>query len=157
MNSNRTASQFASDALVTGAVATAATTVSVAAFGQGEESEPIAPINAISHIAWGDEAARHSDPSLKYTLPGLLLNTAAITSWAVVHEALFGSPPIQRSLAKSLAGGAAVSAMAYVTDYHIVPKRFTPGFEKRLSNRSLAATYGVLALGLGIGSWLRRS
>jgi hypothetical protein len=41
-----------------------------------------------------------------------------------------------------------VSAGAYLTDYYLVPKRFTPGWEKRLSGKSLAAIYGMLALGL---------
>jgi len=56
----------------------------------------------------------------------------------------------------SLLSGAAVSAMAYVADYYLVPKRFTPGFEKRLSNRSLFAIYSTLALSLAAGHLMRR-
>jgi hypothetical protein len=41
-----------------------------------------------------------------------------------------------------------VAAAAYVTDYHVVPKRLTPGWELRISPRSLLATYAVLALAL---------
>jgi len=52
------------------------------------------------------------------------------------------------------AGGAAVAAGAYVTDYYLVPKRFTPGFEKRLSGQSLALVYGALALGLAVSALL---
>jgi hypothetical protein len=33
----------------------------------------------------------------------------------------------------------------------LVPERLTPGFEKRLSNKSLLAIYGTLAVGLGLG------
>jgi hypothetical protein len=41
-----------------------------------------------------------------------------------------------------------VSALAYLTDYHVVPKRLTPGFELRLPGGALAAAYAALALGL---------
>jgi hypothetical protein len=43
---------------------------------------------------------------------------------------------------------AAVTAGAYITDYYLVPKRFTPGFEKRVSGKSLFAIYVALAVGL---------
>lgn len=48
--------------------------------------------------------------------------------------------------------GAAVAAGAYVTDYYLAPKRFTPGYEKRLSGQSLALIYGALTLGLTFGA-----
>jgi hypothetical protein len=41
-----------------------------------------------------------------------------------------------------------ISAAAYVTDYHIVPKRLTPGFEMRIPRVALAGVYAALALGL---------
>jgi hypothetical protein len=41
-----------------------------------------------------------------------------------------------------------VSALAYVTDYHVIPSRFTPGFELSLSRRSFPSLYAALALGL---------
>jgi hypothetical protein len=52
-------------------------------------------------------------------------------------------------------GGAGVSALAYVTDYHVVPKRLTPGWEERVSNRSLALIYAVLALSFPVRGLLR--
>jgi hypothetical protein len=52
-------------------------------------------------------------------------------------------------------GAAAVSAVAYVTDYHLVPRRLTPGWEHRVSGKSLAAVYGVLALGLAACNLMR--
>ena len=48
----------------------------------------------------------------------------------------------------TLLSGAAVSALAYLTDYHVVPSRLTPGFEKRLGGRSLLAIYAALAFSL---------
>ena len=147
--------EIAANSLWTGAVATAATTATAAICGRIENRSALAPINAVSHIVWGDRAARHSESSVKYTVPGLLLNAAAVTSWAAVQELLFGRRK-RRSVGAAVAEGAAVSALAYVTDYHAVPDRLTPGFEKRLSNKSLATIYGVLALSLGVGALMRR-
>jgi hypothetical protein len=145
---------FLEDVVRTGAIAGAATTAIVAACGAAEDGEAIAPVNAVSHIAWGDEAARQTAPSVKFTLTGLVLNAAAVTSWAVIYHALFGGRKITPVAAAT--GAVATSALAYVTDYHVVPERLTPGFEKRLSNRSLALTYGVLAAGFMVGGLLAR-
>ena len=150
----RTLRQFANDSLRTGAVASAATTVAVAACGELEDGLAIAPINAVSHIFWGDRAASQDGPSIKYTLSGVALNAAAVTSWAAIHEFLFGRAAKRHGLTGALIGGAAISAIAYVTDYKIVPPRFTPGFEKRLSGRSLLGIYSVLAVSLAVGSLL---
>ncbi len=140
-----------------GMVYAAAGTTAVAALaGEAENHAPLGPINAISHILFGDEAATHNEFSAKHTLSGVLLNTAAIGSWAVVGELLFGGKHRPTTIPSALAAGAAVSAIAYVTDYHLVPDRLTPGFEKRLSNKSLLAIYGTLAVGLGMGLLGRR-
>lgn len=69
---------------------------------------------------------------------------------------MFGRKQRRVTIGEAVAEGAAISALAYVTDYYVVPEQFTPGFEKRLSNRSLAAIYGVLAVSLGVGALLRR-
>jgi hypothetical protein len=44
-----------------------------------------------------------------------------------------------------------------VTDYYLVPKRLTPGFEKRLSGKSLATVYALLAIGLAASELIARS
>jgi hypothetical protein len=149
------ANQLIQNSLATGSIATAATTAAASLCGRIEEGEPIAPLNAISHIIYGDEAAAHNEPSAKYTMPGILLNTAAITGWAVVHELVFNGRRRPQTLPQAIAAGATTSALAFVTDYYVVPNRFTPGFEKRLSNKSLASIYATLAASLGIASWLR--
>ena len=143
--------QFTRDTLCTGAIATAATTLAASALGKLEDDNAIAPINSVSHIAWGDKAAAQEQASVKYTLTGGLLNSAAVISWAAVHTLLFGRRN-RPSATEALVGGATVSALAYVTDYHVVPSRLTPGFEKRLSNRSLFAVYGCLAAALAMGA-----
>jgi hypothetical protein len=84
-----------------------------------------------------------------------VLNAAAVTSWAVVHEALFGRLGKQRYSLGGLISGTCVSFLAYVTDYYLVPSRLTPGFEKRLSNRSLFGIHAALAFGLAAGTLWR--
>jgi hypothetical protein len=39
-------------------------------------------------------------------------------------------------------------------DFQLTPERLTPGFEHRLSHRSLAAVYGAFAVGLAVGALL---
>jgi hypothetical protein len=153
----KSAPRILQDSLYTGAAASFATTAAAAVCGSLENHSSVAPINAVSHIAWGDEAATHDDLSGKYTATGMALNTAAVTSWAAIYELLFGDFADEGDVAKVLLAGTAVSAAAYVTDYYVVPKRFTPGFEKRLSGSSLLAIYGTLAVGLAMGSLLARA
>ena len=140
--------------LATGKLASAATSTTSAICGQMELGKPFAPLNAVSHIVHGEEAAFQDEASLKYTGTGAMLNDAACVSWAALHEQFFGSAAEKGKWPVVIAGGAAISAMAYVTDYYLVPKRMTPGFEKRLSQRSLFYIYASLALALACGSML---
>jgi hypothetical protein len=102
-----------------------------------------------------------------------LLNHGSAIFWAWFYEKLFGARvagaaassyangrangangrrtkgrTATPSLAQPILGAAAVAASAYVIDYHLIPKRFTPGFEKRVSGKSLAAIFAALAIGL---------
>lgn len=139
------------DTLATGALSSVATTAAVALMGKLEGGSAIAPINAISHMIRGDEAARTEEVDVVHTLTGLTINAAAIIAWAGLHELLMprrNTPSVKRAVA----GGSAIAVIAYLTDYHVVPKRFTPGFEKRLSHAALLGVYFVLALSLATGS-----
>lgn len=144
------------DSVRKGQICTLATTGAVALCGQIESGKPFAPINAVSHITFGDEALTQDDFSLKYTVTGVMLNNSANASWAAVHEILFGEYQDEGNVPVSLAGGFIVSLLAYITDFYVVPKRITPGFEHRLSKRSLLFVYILLALALGL-SGRRRS
>ncbi|MBV9863750.1 MAG: hypothetical protein JO316_00220 [Abitibacteriaceae bacterium] len=144
------------NSLLIGKMAGVTTAVAAAVCGQVENGSAIAPINAISHIVHGDKAAQNHELSLKYTMTGLALNSAANSIWAALYEIGFGEAAEQGNVPVSLLGGAIISSVAYITDYHLVPPRFTPGFEKHLSSRSLFIIYAVLALSLVIGGLLRR-
>jgi hypothetical protein len=140
--------------LSTGQLASAATAGAAALCGQLELGKPFAPINAISHVVFGEDAIEQDEASLKYTATGALVNDAACISWAALHEQLFGRAAEKGNAAVILGGGAGIAALAYLVDYHLVPKRLTPGIEKRLSSRSLFVIYAALALSLAAGSML---
>lgn len=143
-------------ALTSGTVSGIATAIVAALAGKREDGSYAAPLNATSHVLWGDKAAHQDDASFKYTLTGFLLNHASAIFWALFYEKWFGRRATargagtsgSRSLAKPILGAAAVTAGAYVTDYYLIPERLTPGFEKRLSGKSLATIFGILAVGL---------
>jgi hypothetical protein len=139
-------------ALVSGTLAAAATTTVVAVAGQRATGSYAAPINAISHALWGETAAHENAATLKYTATGLALNHGASIFWALFYEGFAGSRPSRR---RALLGGALVSAVAYAVDYHVVPPRLTPGFERRLPRKALVPVYVALAVGLCIRDLLR--
>lgn len=141
---------------VTSIATTVATTALTAWLGKRETGSAAAPFNATSHIVHGDEAAWHDETSAKYTLTGVLLNAAAMAAWSGVQELAFGRWARKGAPARAVAGGAATSALAYVTDYYVVPKRLTPGFEKRLSKKAMLITYVALALALAAGTRAKR-
>lgn len=140
-----------SSLFATAAIATAGTTLATAALGLRELGHAAAPLNATSHIVWGDEAATHDAFDLRHTVVGAAINASAMVAWSAVQEALLGRWARRGGVGRAVLGGAAISALAYVTDYHVVPRRLTPGFEMRLSKPALAATYGVLAACLAAG------
>lgn len=136
-----------------GAGATVATTAVLTLIGQRQDLSPWAPINAVSHIVWGDEAGNHVAPSLKYTATGAVLNAAAVTAWALPFAWLRKALPVN-PVASAAVAGIATAALAYVVDYHVVPRRLTPGFELRLPKRSFLPIYASLAVGLAAGALL---
>jgi hypothetical protein len=144
------------DALVTGSIACMATLAAAALLGARERGSAVAPINATSHILWGEEAAQARKPDLKHTVPGIALNEGACVFWAAFYEKVFGRRAERGDVAAAVAGGGAIAALAYLVDYHLVSKRLTPGWELQLSGRALAVMYAALALSLPLRGLLRR-
>ena len=127
-------------ALLSGTLAAAAVTLVASYAARRATGSAAAALNATSHFLWGDGAARRDGYSMKYTGVGYAANYGASIFWALFYEALGR----KRSAAQALRDALLVSAGAYVTDYHLVPKRLTPGFELRLSGRALACIYGAM-------------
>ena len=137
-----------------GSVAGLATTAAVALLGARETGSAAAPINATSHVLWGDEAGTADAVDVNHTLPGLLINAGAGVFWAVVYE-LLRSRTRPEDRAAAVASGAAVASLAYVVDYHLIPRRLSPGWDLRLSRRSVALGFVVLGLSLGLAGLMR--
>jgi hypothetical protein len=141
-------------ALISGTLAAAATTLTAAVTGRRATGSYTAPINATSHIVWGDAAAHENNSSIKYTATGFLLNHGATVFWALFYEMLSGGVRFARG--RALLDGALVSTVAYLIDYYVVPRRLTPGFEKRLPGKTLMMIYTALAAGLSARDLLTR-
>jgi len=135
-------------ALVSGTIAAAAVTLVASLAARRATGSSAAALNATSHFLWGERAGRENAYSAKYTGAGFIANYGASVFWALFYEALGKGKP--RRPARALLDGALISAAAYVTDYHVVPKRLTPGFEMRVPRAALACVYAALAFGLSL-------
>jgi len=144
------------DALVAGSIVCVFTVAAAALRGMTDSGSAVAPINATSHVVYGPEAGNVDVPDFKHTMLGLAINAGASVFWATLYERLFGRAGSRGDVGRSLLGGGVVAALAYLVDYHLVPKRLTPGWEERVSGRSLAMIFGAMALSLPVRSILER-
>ena len=144
--------------LVGGAASSIVSTAALALLGRTEAGSAYAPTNAVSHWIWGDEAAEHDGFSLKYTITGYAIHHVSATFWAVLFEKLAGEKLDRKDLRVTLATSAATAAVACFVDYQLTPERLKPGYEKRLSKKSLAGVYAAFAVGMALGALaLRRN
>ena len=113
-------------------------------------------MTAISHIVFGDSAFSPGRIDLKHFAIGFVLNVMAMIGWSSLTELGFQALNVDsHRIVVSATMAIAVAVLAYFTDFHIVPKRFTPGFEHILSRRALFVTYFFLALSFFIGGMCR--
>jgi hypothetical protein len=138
------------DGIASGALAAALSAAVLAVRGMKECGKPLGPVNAISHWIWGDEAAQHNAPSSRYSFLGYVIHHGASTMWATLYEKWFGQHGNKRKVAKALINGAAVSSLACFVDYELTPRRLRPGYEMRLSKKSLAIVYIAFGVGLAL-------
>jgi len=142
------------EALIAGSVASIVSTAALLAAGRRELQRPAAPVNAISHWLWGDEALRQDSPSLRHTATGYVIHHAASIFWALLHARAWGERARAKRPLPALAGATAAAGIAYFVDFRLTPQRLTPGFEHRLSRPALAGVYASFAIGLALGSLL---
>ena len=137
--------------------ATAATTLALMLVGARENGDAFTPINAVSHIPWGERAKKQRGFSARWTLPGIALSGFAMAAWALIHRAGMLALPsrdaeksasTRTKKSRAAALGAAVSALAYIVDFKVVPPSLRPGFETQISPRGLLFVYLVLAISL---------
>jgi hypothetical protein len=127
-----------------------------AAYGARQEgATACAPINAVTHSLWPTRAVRERGFSVRHTLLGLGIHQAAAIFWALLFERIAPRSPRDHAIGV-LAAAAGTAATAYCVDYHVVPKRLTPGFEAHLGARSMTRVYVGIAIGLATVALLRR-
>ncbi len=144
------------EGVIAGSLAGVLSTIVLAIAGSRQNDSAVAPINAASHWLWGDESLQAQEPTWRHTLTGYLTQHAASIFWATLYSRCYGHRDEAKQLPQAVAGGIATSAVAYLVDYNAVPKRLTPGYEHRLSNGAMLATYGALAAGFALGAVLLR-
>lgn len=142
--------------LAGGASASLLSTAALSLLGRRDGSNAYAPLNAISHWIWKDEAYGHVEPSWRYTAPGYLIHHACATFWAVLFERACGKVLDRKDPGATLAAAGATAAVSCFVDYQLTPQRLKPGYEQHLSRPSLALVYGSLGLGLALGAMLCR-
>jgi len=145
-----------SRALVSGTTASALSTVALAACGARDCRSVFAPVNAVSHWLWRDAALRQQHPSLRYTLTGYVIHHAMSILWGAAYEALLYTDGAHRSRWHPYAAGLGVAATACLVDLKATPRRLTPGFERKLSARSLTLVYAAFGIGLALTRYARR-
>ncbi|MDB5743668.1 MAG: hypothetical protein JWR68_1983 [Polaromonas sp.] len=135
-----------------GSLASVLSTAMLALAGRRQAGSAAAPINAVSHWYWGDEALHRNRADLAHTGAGYLTHHGAATFWAMAYAALASDKPATRTLQGVALGAAATSAVACLADFRFTPHRFTPGYEHRLSTGALALVYTAFGIGLAAGA-----
>ena len=127
--------------LKTGLALAAATNAVIMLASDRENASPWAALNCVAHIVDGDAKEQPSEYSPRESRLGIFVNGTAMSAWGVLYEGAL----LVTNTKSSLLTAVLATAAAYVIDYKIVPKQFTPGIEKRLSPQSVLASYGAMA------------
>lgn len=147
-------------ALVAGGLASILSTAMLAVRGKRDAGTAVATLNAPSHWLFGREALHANRPSWRHTLSGLLIHHGSSLFWGLLYSRLMHQPrgpaPMAESMTRPALCAIGITALAAWVDFRLVPKRLTPGFEHRLSDRSLVLVYGAFAAGLALGGWRMR-
>jgi hypothetical protein len=83
---------------------------------------------------------------------------SSVLSRAVAKGSLAGlatTAAVALSGLREAGSGAVVGGLAYLVDYHLIPRRLTPGWELRVSRGSVALGFAALGLSLGLAAVLR--
>ncbi len=108
-------------------------------------------VNAVSHWLWGDRALRQNGASWRYTVAGTVIHHFSSVFWAILF-AVISPRRAARTPFKTAGVAAATTAVAWAVDYHLTPRRLTPGFENVISRKSRVWVYAAFAAGLALGA-----
>jgi hypothetical protein len=111
-------------AAVSGTLASLAMTAALSALARQEHRGALQPINATSHWLHGERAGAVAQADAAHTAVGYATHHASAWFWALLFERwLLAHPP--RTALALIKDAAAMSAVAAVVDYALVPKRLT--------------------------------
>lgn len=151
-SSDRAGSGILTAALVAGSVASIASTLALAIAGRAELRNAVAPMNGPSQWVWGLDAPWRNRFSGRHTVVGYGIHHLASIFWALLFEKL--RPRRRGYVPGELAAAALTAAVANVVDMRLTPRRFTPGFERRLSRPALFFVYAAFGAGLAAAALL---
>lgn len=139
---------FLARVVISGSAASVASALAAALCSRIENRHAARPMNAVAHIRDGGPPPAR-DRRGRNTAVGFVIHTLASLWWALFLESV-------PSKHRGAMAASAVAALAYVVDYHVVHRRFRPGFEAHLSPASLCAIYAALAAGFALAVRLDR-
>ena len=139
-------------ALVSGTAASILSSLVLAWRGRCEASDAAGPLNGPSQWIWGTHAPYANGFSVRHTVVGYAIHHLASIFWAMGFE--WARPRQRRTI---IPAALATAATACFVDYRLTPRRLEPGFEKRLSRRSLALVYAAFGAGLALAALAGRS
>ena len=141
--------------LLPGTLAALASAAVLAVYGKRETGSAVAPMNGHSQWLWGRQAPYRNDATWRHTGLGYAVHHGASLFWGVLFEFFRRRAP--QDVPGTVASAVTTAAIANVIDFKLTPERLTPGFEKRLSQRALFATYAAFAVGLAVGGLFTRT
>ncbi|WP_244607284.1 hypothetical protein [Bosea sp. CS1GBMeth4] len=132
--------------LVSGTAVSLATSAVLSVLARLEGRSAVQPVNSTSHWYWGEAAGRSRRLDAPHTIVGFATHHGASLFWACAYELLRRHPGRRAAFGDAVA----VSTLAAVVDYAVVPKRLTPGWEKVVSPAAIGAAYAAMALALAL-------
>lgn len=151
------------DILWPGIAAGLLSTAALAVCGRLHGKRATAPVSAVSHWVWPQEANQTARPKPRHLLTGLAIHQLMSVGWAAGNALAVAAA--RRSMdqrggqgghGRRIALAAATTLAAAAGDYIVVPKRFTPGFEYHLPVAHIAAVYLAFGAGLVVPFMMKR-
>lgn len=140
------------EGLVSGTLGAALASAVLMLAGRREGGSAVAPINAVSHWVWGEEAARDESVDARHTGVGAVTQLLAGVFWGTLHAKLRPRVHGDAVVPAAIAGALATGAVAATVDYGLIPKRLAPGWELRVSKPAVALALVAMAAGIALGT-----
>ncbi|CAH2899089.1 MAG: FIG00465072: hypothetical protein [uncultured Paraburkholderia sp.] len=143
------------DIVLPGLVAGALSTLALGACARLIGKRATAPVSAVSHWVWPQEV-NQTPARARHLVTGLAIHHLMSIGWAAVNaytlatvqETVEAGRALRAEHGRRVALASALTVVAAFSDYVIVPKRFTPGFEFHLRVPQITVVYVAFGAGL---------